>query len=189
MTSEQQPQQRAWVSDMAVRLAGSIDEIATETLKCHLLIEEMLDRIVTKVAFHPEYIVEARLTFNQKISIARSFSLDESTNNMWQIAKSINALRNDFAHSLTSDKRQKRIQHLRSVCEQNLTDQERKVFDGLSDQEFILYSSSLMIGFLSTFEDELTRFRQIIDDMDEFWNPHRHLSVKTGTVGDAGGTQ
>jgi hypothetical protein len=43
-------------------------------LKGHLLIEEALDGIISNFVFHSERIGEARLSFAQKVNLARSMS-------------------------------------------------------------------------------------------------------------------
>ena len=46
-----------------------IDEAALIVLKGHLLIEEMLETIISTFVFHPPFIKEARLTFaNQSLA-------------------------------------------------------------------------------------------------------------------------
>jgi hypothetical protein len=55
--------------------------------------------------FHPEFIGEANLGFAQKLSIARSMSLDEHENAVWELGTKLNSLRNELAHKLDSPKR------------------------------------------------------------------------------------
>jgi hypothetical protein len=59
------------------------------------LVEKALNQIIEDFIFHADKIVEARLSFAQKIHFARSISLDEHDNSMWNL---VTALRNDFAH-------------------------------------------------------------------------------------------
>src|SRR5260221_5346762 len=67
--------------------------------------EELLDSIISAFVFHSEFIGPANLRFVQKVSIARSMSLDEHENAMWEIATKLNSLRNELAHKLDSPKR------------------------------------------------------------------------------------
>jgi hypothetical protein len=62
---------------------AQVDETVLVVLKGHLLIEEALDTIISRFVFHPEFIQAANLRFAQKLSIARSISLDEHNNEMW----------------------------------------------------------------------------------------------------------
>lgn len=41
-------------------------------LKCHLLVEEMLTKLIERNLSHPEHLIDARLGFFQKMCIARA---------------------------------------------------------------------------------------------------------------------
>jgi hypothetical protein len=89
---------------------GAVDETVLVLLKGHLLIEEILDEVISKFVFHPVYLDSAHLGFAQKLHIARSMSLDEHDNGMWEIALRLNSLRNELAHALDSEKRNHKTQ-------------------------------------------------------------------------------
>lgn len=48
-----------------------VDDIALIVLKGHLIIEEVLDSIISRFVFHSEYLDRASLRFAQKVNIAR----------------------------------------------------------------------------------------------------------------------
>jgi len=83
----------------------NIDELSQIILKGHLVLEERLTRIIGKFVFHAELVQSAKPRFIQKIEIARSISLDEHGNRMWELFKAINELRNQLAHSLDPERR------------------------------------------------------------------------------------
>src|SRR5262245_32386458 len=96
-----------------VEQMGRIDEPALAVLKGQLLLEEQLDRILTRFVFHPEHLEQANLRFYQKVCVARSISLDEQVNPMWELVLAVNALRNELAHSLDSPRRQPKVERLK----------------------------------------------------------------------------
>jgi len=69
-------------------------------LKCHLLIEEVLTKIITRSAKHPEFILNAKLSFAQKASLARSLSDLEKETWAWGALRKLNDARNELAHGL-----------------------------------------------------------------------------------------
>lgn len=94
---------------------------------------------------------------------------------MWRLANAINTLRNELAHSLETDKRERKIQFLREVYFELVKDGDDGIKDpALEDQLVIYWSIAMLHGFLTAFEAEAIRFRSVIDDMDKMLNPHRH---------------
>jgi hypothetical protein len=76
MTTELDPQWEE-LKRRSLEQLGYVDETALVVVKGHLLIEESLNSIISAFVFHPEFIQEANLRFAQKLSIARSMSLDD----------------------------------------------------------------------------------------------------------------
>ncbi|WP_171232297.1 hypothetical protein [Ruegeria sp. HKCCA4812] len=161
--------------DRVQAVFGAFDETVLIVLKGHLLIEEMLDSIIRTFVFHPDYLDDARLSFTQKLHIARSISLDEHDNAMWEIAIRINRLRNELAHSLDSPKRAGRIQSVLDAYFAEANEDEHIAL--VKDQEEpvkLAFAASYFIGFLGSFKAEINRFREVIDGIDQVMNPHRH---------------
>src|SRR5258708_6758278 len=104
MTKELDPQFEE-LKRRSLEYLSNVDETTLVVLKGHLLIEELLDSIISTFVFHPEFIGADNLGFAQKLSIARSMSLDEHENAMWELATKLNSLRNELAHKLDSPKR------------------------------------------------------------------------------------
>jgi len=69
-------------------------------LKGHLLIEEVLDKIIIKNAHNPKYVEKARLRFYDKIFLARAFSKLEKDKWLWESIKALNEARNSLGHNL-----------------------------------------------------------------------------------------
>lgn len=72
-------------------------------LKCHLLIEEVLTKLISSAAINPEFLAKARLTFAQKICLARALSRVDRDDWMWVALKKINDARNELSHGLLPD--------------------------------------------------------------------------------------
>lgn len=154
---------------------GTVDDTVVVVLKGHLLVEEMLDAIIGTFVFHSDYLKAANLRFAQKLQIARSMSLDEHDNGMWEIAIRLNSLRNELAHALNSEKRQQKTQALIDAYFAEATEAEHMAL--VRDQEetvILAFAASYFLGFLRTFRAEVQRFREFIDGVDAVVNPHRH---------------
>lgn len=162
------------------KLFGEIDLSIQVVLKCHLLIEQQLDRIIEDFVFHPDHISKANLRYYQKIAIARSLSLDEHENPMWEISIKLNKLRNDFAHLLDSPKRNEKLRDFRDVYFREMKD-----FPGIETHEefddvaIVMLASSHFLGFLRAFHEEIERFRGFLREVDPIVNPHRHPRPET----------
>jgi hypothetical protein len=162
-----------------------VDETVVLVLKGHLLIEEVLDSIISKFVWHVDFLESASLRFAQKISLARAVSLDEQANPLWEVALALNALRNQLAHSLDTEARARKMGALREIYFKNVSDVgDAKMKDpDLPDQMVIYWSVALLWGFLDAFKSEAERFREVVDEMDQVMNPHRYK--KTGSSNTA----
>lgn len=72
-------------------------------LKSHLVIEEVLTKIIYKNVAQEKYISEAKLSFYQKCKIARSINEIASASWVWQALKLLNQARNELSHNLTRE--------------------------------------------------------------------------------------
>lgn len=154
---------------------GAFDETALIILKGHLLVEETLDEIIQRFVFHAEFVEAANLRFAQKLQIARSMSLDEHENTMWEIGARLNTLRNELAHSLESDRRAKKTKALVDAYVQEAKNDPHFAEVQKQDEHVILANAVVyFIGFLGSFKNEVERFRTVVDSMDAILNSHRH---------------
>ncbi|WP_426787515.1 hypothetical protein [Xanthomonas campestris] len=94
------------ITDLLQQGDGYLDLI----LRGHLHIEQMLRALIDEWAVNPKYVTEAKLSFSQKLNIVRSLNLHHPDEPIWQALGALNSLRNDFAHQLNSDQREKKIQ-------------------------------------------------------------------------------
>lgn len=157
-----------------LRLIGQLDaDVAAMTLlKGHLVLEEKITASIEKFVFDAEALENARLSFSQKVSIARSISLDESKNSIWNLVAAINRVRNTLAHSLDGTSRRDAMNALRSAYS-------KERGGGLEEWEkdnealLILSAVAYCLGFLDAHEQEVERFRDWVNLLDKVANPHR----------------
>lgn len=86
-------------------------------LKGHLLIEEVLDKIIIKNAHNPKYVEKARLNFYDKIFLARAFSNLERDEWLWKSMKALNKARNSLGHRLDKKDMNKKIRNFIGLVE------------------------------------------------------------------------
>lgn len=154
---------------------ATVDATAQVVLKGHLLIEESLDNIIGKFVFHPEYFESASLRFAQKIDVARSVSLDDHNNEMWELVKAINSLRNELSHSLKSEKRQQKTRRVIDLYLKLVDNAEMAARHKDETEEVVLmWATSFFLGYLTAFEAEVDRFKSLVNALDHAANPHRY---------------
>ena len=159
-----------------IHLVGHLDSDAAAmlALKGHLVIEEKITSTIEKFVFHPEYLDDARLTWAQKIAVARCLSLDENRNSMWDLLAKLNRLRNALSHSLEGTRRADAMSALKDgyVKERNA---KLEAWEEANEASLIMGVVSLCLGFLDSFEQEVERFREHVNRLDKIVNQHRHL--------------
>ena len=168
-------EQRKRFTERFAEHLGKVDELTLVVLKGHLLLEEAIEKIISTFVFHPEQLADGRLTFVQRVAIARSMSLDEHENTMWDLILAINALRNDLAHSLDSPKRSNTLARVRELYFRECADIPNIQRDRLrEDQHIMALAIALSFGFLGGFQNEVDRFKEWVSMLDHMVNRHRH---------------
>jgi len=148
------------------------DTAAMVALKGHLVIEEKITSAIEKFVFHPEYVDDARLAFAQKLAFARSLSLDEEKNSMWELLSRLNRLRNTLSHSLDDARRAGAMNAIKDAY-RNERNGRLEDWEEANETSLLLSVVSLCLGFLDGFEQEVERFREHVGLMDKIVNPHR----------------
>lgn len=92
------------------------EEVELIVLKGHLIIEEMLYRLATKLAHNPEHLDAARLTFKQLCCVVRSQLFLPLMDTGWDAIAVLNSLRNKLAHNLEPRDIDKHILELERLC-------------------------------------------------------------------------
>ncbi|MEG3789155.1 hypothetical protein V1318_03380 [Lysobacter sp. CCNWLW3] len=86
------------------------DDTLDLVLRGHLHVEQLLLAMIEEWAITPRHIIEAKLGFSQKLSLVRALNLHHPNEPIWHALSALNTLRNDFAHRLSSDHRDRKIQ-------------------------------------------------------------------------------
>jgi hypothetical protein len=157
-----------------INLIGQLesDDEALIILKGHLVVEERITAVIEKFVFHPEHLEKARLSFAQKVALARCLSRDESGNSVWELIEKLNSLRNKLSHSLDGEPRAKAMEALKAVytreCGGKLEEDEQ------DERVWLGGVLALSLGFVHSFEQEVVRFKGYVAIMDRAINDHRH---------------
>lgn len=94
---------------------GGNEELAL--LKAHLVIEEVLTKIIEDRVKHPEQLRKARLRFAQKMYVARSLADLEHQSWAWGAAKALNEARNELAHGLSKNEIEEKVSQFVKLVE------------------------------------------------------------------------
>ena len=149
----------------------SVDQLSQVVLKGHLVLEQALVRIISTFVHHPDHL-PSRLQFAQRVSIARSMSLDQADNSMWKLVLALNKLRNTLAHSLDSEARKNAYKSLKQAYEFE-TPAANRPLETAKPHEVATLAVAHCLGFLHGFESEVDRFKAHVETLDRAANPHR----------------
>lgn len=99
-------------TELSPRIADLLlggDDLLDVVLRGHLHVEQLLLSMIEHWAVSPRYVADARLSFSQKLSLVRALNLHHPAEPIWNALAALNTLRNDLAHRLTSDQREKKV--------------------------------------------------------------------------------
>lgn len=98
------------IADRFSRLMSRLQDMTLLVLKGHLLIEEQLEYFLEQAARAPRQLMDARLTYAQKLQLVRA--LCGMSGEEFDFAKAISAIRNSLAHRADADELPSRIDAL-----------------------------------------------------------------------------
>jgi len=150
-----------------------IDELAQVIVKGHLIIEGALENIISQMFFHPEYVLDARLSFHQKVGLARAYGLRKDKISVWSLILEINKLRNEMAHRLRNKRRELVLVRFRRVALAEINPEKRSMFEGGADQDLAIIACSMSLGFLAELEQDTKGLRRHMDTLDAVLNPNQ----------------
>lgn len=149
----------------------NFDEIVHILLKGHLLIEELLNKILEQHVFHREHLGDARLSFHQKTALSRALCLRKNHLGEWDLIAAINTLRNEVAHKLHSAERERKIIRVKELYfRETPARDELDDFKKQSDAVVLLYACAHCAGFLSSFKGDAKAFRKLVHSLDRTLN-------------------
>jgi hypothetical protein len=139
-----------------------IDDLALAILKSHLIVERAIDNIIGLIFFHPDLVLDARISFFVKVQMVRAYALHESEMTIWKLVLAISELRNEIAHNLEGKKREKRLAAVRNPYLAEAPDF-AEAHKNYPDPLIIILASSLCTGFLGEMEKDITTLRKCVD--------------------------
>jgi hypothetical protein len=125
------------------------------------------------IVFHSEHLRDARLSFAQKVHVARSYALRKNSNSIWNLILEINSLRNEIAHRLEAERRRTKMLRLRELCRAKMTEELYRGIDAAGDEAVVTTAYAMCLGFLADFEHDTRALRGYIDALDTVRNPER----------------
>jgi hypothetical protein len=98
------------------KLLPDSEDLEIIVLKGHLIIEEMLYTLATKLCKQPKHFDSARLTFKQLCCVVRSLLFIPVLDTGWDAIAVLNQLRNKLAHNLEPQDINNQINELERLC-------------------------------------------------------------------------
>lgn len=133
-------------------------------LKGHLLIEEIISRIIEIFVPHSSLLRQANLRFYQKLFIARSMCWEKHNNEIWKMIKDLNMLRNKLSHSLEPEKFEENLNNLLNLCHNSISEfPGTKNIKKMKKADQLRFLIVYCIGFLDSFEKDVKAFKITTD--------------------------
>jgi hypothetical protein len=148
-----------------------VDELANVILKGHFLVEQDLDEAISVIFFHPDHVLDGRLSFERKVQIARAMSIRSNNLPTWDVLLALNSMRNEIAHNPARQERKKKMDRLRQTYLANFEEESRKQHEKDSSADIVVHACALCSGFLAYFTDDIVELRKHIDKLDERLHP------------------
>jgi hypothetical protein len=149
------------------------DDIAQLVLNGHLQIEAQLDEVLKAIFFHPDQMLDARLSFAQKMQVARAHAMRHVDDLQWDIIHTFNRLRNEIAHGGENKKRSARIEELRKLLLAGGKDEFREQVRRSNQAHVVVRGALVSTGYLLHYKDGLISLRRHIDELDARLNPEK----------------
>ena len=97
-------------------------DVELTLLKCHLLVDEVLTNIICKSFKNQNYIKDARLTFAQKVKLARASIEIPHALWVWKALHLLNQARNELAHNLTKEQIEQKLETFTAYVKEHNTE-------------------------------------------------------------------
>ena len=119
-------------------------------LRGHLLVEELFDEIIAIALKDVSAIKDARLTFFQKLCIARGILGHEKNIFIWKSFKELNKLRNDISHKLPDATLSKKLDVvLKAFFENDFPEISNNIYSkSKALRRGIIFQCSILYGFI-----------------------------------------
>ncbi|MET4176100.1 hypothetical protein ABIB99_007219 [Bradyrhizobium sp. LA6.1] len=137
-----------------------VDVSVAIALNAHLEIEGNLDDYLRSIFAHPKYLEGARLSFFDKLSIARAYTPATHDRPEWEMMTLINTIRNKIAHRSRDKALQIDVSRLRTVMSKSF-DRLQAELKGVDPKEVITYAAAICCGFLILMEEEVSQTQRV----------------------------
>jgi hypothetical protein len=135
---------------------GRIDEVAQRVLNAHFQVEEALEKFIEAIFPRPEYVRD-RLTFANRLQVARAFTPVNHDRPEWTVISTLNEMRNVIAHRGDGDARNSKGRALHEALKQVAKGKFQKDLEGADDGKVLTYAALVGSGFLLVLEEQLLR--------------------------------
>ncbi len=152
------------------------DDLLDVVLRAHLYIEQLLDEMLGMWAANPQYMKKANLSFAQKVNLVRALNLHHPEEGIWKAIFDLNSVRNDFAHHLSSDERQKKIRKFIDSTNSYFSDTKSDKYE-YSIYEELLLCFSYLFSSLGAIKKEYEFRSSMLHDLE-----NRMLKQKSKTT-------
>lgn len=141
-----------------------VDETAQAILKGHLILEGALDNIMDTIFFHGKYLRDARLTFHTKVQLVRAYSSNSHEVPSWELLRAVNSLRNEIAHRVKGEQRDRKVFELRKLYLSGCTPEDAAIDGQCDDSQIVHLACAQCAGLLSSVEVDAEKMRHIINE-------------------------
>ncbi|WP_394237104.1 hypothetical protein [Pseudomonas anguilliseptica] len=143
-------------------------DIELTLLKCHLLSEEVLTKLISKAFKNPKHLSDARLSFSQKIKLARAANEINHASWVWKALELLNQARNELSHSLALEETQERINkfvlHVKSHSDETPSN---VITEKFTEFHWAIFNVYLIIVAAANFDPASIKIKTLLDDVDD----------------------
>jgi hypothetical protein len=134
---------------------GDVNGLLQVFLNGHLEVEGDLDSFLNEMFFRPEYLEDARLSFAQKVQIARAYTPEDHSRPEWELMLRLNKIRNDIAHRSRHKPLKIEIERLREATAKTYL--RKDVVANLDPLDVVVRAVAMCCGFLGVMTDLLKK--------------------------------
>jgi len=151
------------------KLLPDSEDVEIIVLKGHLIIEEMLYTLASKLSQQPKHLDDARLTFKQLCCVVRSLLFLPVMDKGWDAISVLNKLRNKLAHNLEPKDINNLINELERLCSSD-----EKLPEHYKPPESAAGKAKAAICFII---GQLS----VVSAISEFFEQHRTINFENNT--------
>ena len=113
-------------------------------LKVHLVIEEVLTKIICKSMKNEIHIHNARLSFFQKCKITQALNEIDHAKWVWHALKLLNQARNELSHNLTTEELAEKIAAFTTYVKT----QNKELFESEANEKFTVFHMAAFATYI-----------------------------------------